>query len=160
LPSARSGETQTERSVSYKSAGTQHREQRARCTRESRRLLFRQSKRAMRGRRPSEICFFCPESLYQDLVRALSKRLGRTRGAIERDFSRLVELLLTRLVDRPVLLAELVDRPTVRSARPARPTPRAKAKSAGRSGKVAAGRTKKRHLRARANAKPAATRRG
>jgi hypothetical protein len=114
----------------------------------------------MRGRRPSEICFFCPESLYQDLVRALSKRLGRTRSAIERDFSRLIELLLTRLVDRPVLLAELVDRPTVRSARPARPTPRARPKSAGRSAKVTAGHAKKRQLPARASARPAATRRG
>jgi hypothetical protein len=70
----------------------------------------------MPARRPSEICFFCPETLYQDLVRELAKRLGRGRGSIERDFSRLIELVLTRLVERPVLLAELLSRPPLGSA--------------------------------------------
>jgi len=67
--------------------------------------------------RPSEICFFCPETLYQDLVRELATHTGRARRSIERNVSREIELLLTRLVERPVLLAELVSRPSARRAR-------------------------------------------
>ena len=70
----------------------------------------------MPERRTSEICFFCPEALYQALVRELSKSSGRSTASIERDFTRTIELLLTRLVDRRELLAELV-RPSARVTR-------------------------------------------
>lgn len=90
----------------------------------------------MPERRTSEIFFSCPEALYQALVRELSKSAGRPAASIERDFARVIEKLLTRLVARRELLADLV-RPTPRvprrkAVRPKRPpatvTGRAKSK--------------------------------
>ncbi len=69
--------------------------------------------------RPAEICFCCPETLYQALVRALADSTARSRASVERDFARYVELLLERLVTRPPWLAELVKPP--RSRAPVRP---------------------------------------
>jgi len=78
---------------------------------------------AMRACQPSEICFCCPEASYQALVRALSKAWRLSPLRVERDFSRSIELLFARLVERPELLAELV-RPKARARR--RPSSRPK----------------------------------
>src|SRR5688572_3861420 len=106
----------------------------------------------MPGRRPSEICFFCPESLYQDLVRELTRGTRRSRAAVEKDFARYVELLLRRLVLQPEALRLLVSAgPRAGSVEPAR-APKAKPNARAGSRKSAGGRrpsVKKRPIRRR-----------